>query len=123
MINILEMDKLTKCAISKEEHFSHLLSDTNFIGEKVKAVLRTQFPEWDGNGFVLNDLINKARTEAAERNISYEEIIAEKTQNVPLNKYASINDVCHAVDGLLSHFSDHMTGSNFMCDGGFLKVY
>ena len=56
------MDKTIVCAISKKEHSAHLLSDTNYIGEKIKAVLKKEYPNWDGNGFVSNDIINKART-------------------------------------------------------------
>lgn len=56
------MDKIITCAISNKELPAHLLSDTNYIGEKIKAVLKTQYPEWNGNGFVSNDIINKART-------------------------------------------------------------
>ncbi len=63
------------------------------------------------------------KNEAIEKNINFENVMMEKTSNVPLNKYASLEDICNAIDGLLNHFSDHMTGSNFMCDGGFIKVY
>ena len=55
--------------------------------------------------------------------LSYEKIMEEKTNNVTLRKYASLENVCEAVNGLLGSFSDHMTGANFLCDGGFLKVY
>jgi len=67
------MDKTIICAISKKEYSAHLLSDTNFVGEKIKAVLKKQYSDWNGSGFVFNEIINKARTEyitgliAAER--------------------------------------------------------
>ena len=47
----------------------------------------------------------------------------EETSNVPLRKYGSPGEVANAVEGLLSPFSDHMTGLNILHDGGFTKAY
>lgn len=60
---------------------------------------------------------------AAEAGMSFEERLAEETANVPLRKYGEPAEVAVAVEGLLSHFSDHMTGINIMHDGGFTRSY
>ncbi|MFO1038068.1 MAG: SDR family oxidoreductase [Geminicoccaceae bacterium] len=60
---------------------------------------------------------------AAASGMSYEERLAEETANVPLRKYARPEEVAVAVDGLLSSFSDHMTGLNILHDGGFTRAY
>lgn len=65
----------------------------------------------------------KLHDESAKRGISEEALLLEKTDNVPLGKYASLSDVANAVDGLLGAFSDHMTGANIVCDGGFIRAY
>ena len=49
--------------------------------------------------------------------------MADETSNVPLGKYGSPAEVAVAVEGLLSAFSDHMTGVNILHDGGFTKAY
>ena len=49
--------------------------------------------------------------------------LAEETSNVPLKKYGKPEEVALAVEGLLSSFSDHMTGLNIMHDGGFTRSY
>ena len=63
------------------------------------------------------------RQRAAAAGISFEQRLAEETSNVPLGKYGAPDEVAAAVDGLLSEFSDHMTGLNIMCDGGFTRAY
>lgn len=47
----------------------------------------------------------------------------EETSNIPLRKYGSPDEVAAAVEGLLSAFSDHMTGLNILHDGGFTRSY
>lgn len=54
---------------------------------------------------------------------SFEQRLAEETSNVPLRKYGRPDEVAAAVEGLLSDFSDHMTGLNVLHDGGFTKAY
>ncbi|MBX4955439.1 SDR family oxidoreductase [Rhizobium lentis] len=61
------------------------------------------------------------RAEAA--GITFEERLAEETSNIPLGKYGEPAEVAVAVEGLLSPFSDHMTGLNIMHDGGFTRSY
>jgi 3-oxoacyl-[acyl-carrier protein] reductase len=54
---------------------------------------------------------------------AFEAQLAEETSNVPLRKYGEPSEVAAAVEGLLSDFSDHMTGLNIMHDGGFTRAY
>jgi len=42
---------------------------------------------------------------------------------VPPRKYDTPQDVAGAVDGLLSEFTNHMTGHNVLHDGGFTRAY
>jgi 3-oxoacyl-[acyl-carrier protein] reductase len=67
----------------------------------------------------------KAGIERRAKNASmtYDERIAEETSNVPLRKYGTPAEVAIAVEGLLSPFSDHMTGLNILHDGGFTRAY
>lgn len=60
---------------------------------------------------------------AAAAGTSYEERLTEETLNVPLRKYATPEEVAVAIEGLLSPFSDHMTGLNILHDGGFTRAY
>lgn len=60
---------------------------------------------------------------AAGAGMSYAERHAEETSNVPLRKYGTPAEVASAVEGLLSAFSDHMSGLNVLHDGGFTRAY
>ena len=60
---------------------------------------------------------------AAGAGMTFEQRLAEETSNVPLGKYGKPEEVAAAVEGLLSDFSDHMSGVNIMCDGGFTRAY
>lgn len=55
--------------------------------------------------------------------VTFEERLREETSNIPLGKYGSPAEVAVAVDGLLSPFSDHMTGLNILHEGGFTRAY
>lgn len=60
----------------------------------------------------------------AERaGVSFEQRLAEETDNIPLKKYGTPEEVAVAVEGLLSSLSDHMTGVNLLHDGGFTRAY
>ena len=63
----------------------------------------------------------KKRAEGA--GMSYEAFLVKDTDNVPLRKYGMPEEVAGAIEGLLSPFSDHMTGTNIMHDGGFTRAY
>lgn len=60
---------------------------------------------------------------AAQNDATFEERLADETSNVPLRKYGTPEEVAVAVEGLLSPFSDHMTGLNILHDGGFTRAY
>ncbi|MNT70537.1 Diacetyl reductase [(S)-acetoin forming] [compost metagenome] len=60
---------------------------------------------------------------AAAAGMTFEQRVAEETSNIPLGKYGEPAEVAVAVEGLLSPFSDHMTGLNIMHDGGFTRSY
>jgi 3-oxoacyl-[acyl-carrier protein] reductase len=60
---------------------------------------------------------------AAAAGQSFDDRLAAETDNVPLRKYAEPSEVAAAVEGLLSPFSDHMTGLNILHDGGFTRAY
>ena len=60
---------------------------------------------------------------AAHKGVSFDVQTNEEVSNVPLRKYAEPSEVASAVEGLLSEFSDHMTGLNILCDGGFTRAY
>jgi 3-oxoacyl-[acyl-carrier protein] reductase len=74
-------------------------------------------------GTLTPDYIGKLKSRAIANNMSFEERLAEETSNIPLKKYGTPDEVAAAVEGLLSAFSDHMTGLNIMCDGGFTRSY
>ena len=60
---------------------------------------------------------------AANAGVTFEQRLADETSNIPLKKYGTPEEVAAAVEGLLSAFSDHMTGLNILHDGGFTKAY
>lgn len=60
---------------------------------------------------------------AAAAGMTIEQRLEEETSNVPLRKYGRPAEVAAAVEGLLSAFSDHMTGLNVLHDGGFTRAY
>jgi len=60
---------------------------------------------------------------AAAAGQSFDERVDAETDNVPLRKYGAPSEVAVAVEGLLSPFSDHMTGLNILHDGGFTRAY
>jgi 3-oxoacyl-[acyl-carrier protein] reductase len=55
--------------------------------------------------------------------ITLEECLASETDNVPLGKYGSPEEAANAVTTLLGPFTDHMTGTNILHDGGFTRAY
>lgn len=60
---------------------------------------------------------------ATNARVSVEQRLADETENIPLKKYGSPKEVAVAVEGLLSAFSDHLTGVNILHDGGFTRAY
>lgn len=74
-------------------------------------------------GVMTESYTNKMHAKAKHNNVSFEQQMAEETSNIPLKKYASVQDVVDAVNGLLGPLSNHMTGQNILLDGGFFKGY
>ncbi len=64
-------------------------------------------------------IVNKAHNSS----VTFEEQMASEVSNVPLRKYASTHEAAVAIEGLLSPFTDHITGMNILCDGGFTRAY
>ena len=58
---------------------------------------------------------------ARKAGTTFEQRLAEETANVPLRKFGAPDEVAAAVEGLLSPFSNHMTGLNVLHDGGFTR--
>ena len=54
---------------------------------------------------------------------TFEQRLLEETSNIPLRKYGQPEGLAVAVEGLLSEFSDDMTGLNILHDGGFTRSY
>lgn len=59
----------------------------------------------------------------AAAGVSFEQRLAQETDNVPLGKYGTPQEVAVAVETLLGPFSDHITGTNILHDGGFTRAY
>ncbi|WP_291996415.1 SDR family oxidoreductase [Candidatus Accumulibacter sp. ACC012] len=74
-------------------------------------------------GTLTPDYAASLKRRAASAGVSVEQRLADETDNIPLKKYGSPKEVAAAVEGLLSAFSDHMTGVNLLHDGGFTKAY
>ena len=74
-------------------------------------------------GVLTESFISKVKEEAKDRSLTYEDLLSEKTDNVPLKKYITPYEASVVIEGLLSNFSDHMTGVNLICDGGFTRAY
>lgn len=89
-----------------------------FYGEK-----RIHFNSLSLGGVLTEAFLEKLIQESLETGIPVNEMIADKVNNVPLKKYASLNEVSIAIETLLSNFTDHITGSNITLDGGFIKTY
>lgn len=98
-----------------------------WIGQ-VKTMALALAPDYKFNtvslGGVLTDsYIEKIRAKAESNNLTYDEQLQAETANVPLQKYASTQDVADAVIPLLGSMSNHITGQNIILDGGFIKTY
>ena len=52
-----------------------------------------------------------------------EAVIEDRVGNVPLRKYAELEDVAYNITQLLGDFANHVTGQNIVIDGGFCTAY
>lgn len=74
-------------------------------------------------GIWTDRLRKKMEQESQTTGQPISEIEKKRTENVPLKKYASLSEVCHAIEQLLSPFTSHISGQNICLDGGFTSTY
>lgn len=74
-------------------------------------------------GVMTDKYHDKLSKKATSNGRTFDEQMLKEVDNVPLRKYATTEDVANAIEGLLSDFSNHFTGHNFICDGGFTRAY
>lgn len=75
-------------------------------------------------GGILTDYMHNLIEQKAEKNgRDFESQYAESIANVPLRKYATVQEISNIIDFFLSPKSNHITGVNIACDGGFTKNY
>jgi 3-oxoacyl-[acyl-carrier protein] reductase len=74
-------------------------------------------------GVLTAAMVGRIKAKADLANISYEEQMKLETSNVPLGRYATPEMASRAISALLSDFTDHTTGNNIVCDGGFIRSY
>lgn len=76
-------------------------------------------------GQVLTEtFLNKVDQEAKNNSTTREEILAKKVANVPLKKYASVQNAVKGISFFLkSEASDSITGQNLVIDNGFARKY
>ncbi|WP_073579874.1 SDR family oxidoreductase [Vibrio quintilis] len=74
-------------------------------------------------GVMTGAYIQKMQLKAADQGISYDELMQNEVSNIPLQKYAAVEDVAEAIIALLGPLANHMTGQNMLLDGGFFKGY
>ena len=74
-------------------------------------------------GTLTPGYIEAVSRRAVANGVSFDQRLGEETSNVPLRKYGTPQEVAVAVESLLSRFSDHITGLNILCDGGFTRSY
>ena len=65
----------------------------------------------------------KIMKKAQTNNCSYDDQYKQSVSNVPLRKYAAPEEIASIIQFLLSEASNHLTGINIPCDGGFTKCY
>jgi len=74
-------------------------------------------------GILTQDFTGLIAGRAKDAGQTFEQRLTEETSNVPLRKYGRPEEVAAVVEGLLSDFSNHLTGINVLCDGGFTRAY
>lgn len=74
-------------------------------------------------GVMTEGNITRMPQKANNNGLSFEEQYAESVSNVPLRRYAQPNNIASVVEFYLSDKSNHITGTNLTCDGGFTRGY
>jgi len=84
---------------------------------------RVHFNTLSLGGVLTEKYQERLRNKAKTNNKTFDDQMDVEVSNVPLRKYAAPEEVAASIEGLLSSFSDHITGMNIMCDGGFTRSY
>ncbi|CAH0537061.1 SDR family oxidoreductase [Vibrio marisflavi] len=74
-------------------------------------------------GVMTKAYTDKLKGKAEQAGVPFEELMQDEVSNIPLKKYASVEEVADAVLSLLGPLANHMTGQNILLDGGFFKGY
>jgi len=74
-------------------------------------------------GVMTEAYTDKLKGKAEQAGVPFEELMQDEVSNIPLKKYASVEEVADAVLSLLGPLANHMTGQNILLDGGFFKGY
>ncbi|WP_341665620.1 SDR family oxidoreductase [Vibrio sp.] len=74
-------------------------------------------------GALTETYVNKMKSKAESNNLPYEQLMENEVENIPLGKYASVEDIVDSLEALLGNLTNHMTGQNILLDGGFFKGY
>ncbi len=74
-------------------------------------------------GVMTEAYIKKIESKAEMQNVSFEDMMKEEVSNIPMKKYATVDEVVSAIQSLVGPMVAHMTGQNILLDGGFLKGY
>ncbi|NOI26374.1 SDR family oxidoreductase [Vibrio mediterranei] len=74
-------------------------------------------------GVMTETYRSKLEEKAKLKKMRYHDLMEEETNNIPLRKYASVENVSEAIAAILGPLSDHMTGQNILLDGGFFRGY
>lgn len=68
----------------------------------------------------LNNIMESESQKSGE---SLAEIRLNRVKNIPLRDYAELSEVAYTVEKMLGKFTDHISGQNFVMDGGFVSAY
>ena len=108
-------------------------SQASAIRAAWRAQIKSLAHQWGHKGIHINGisfggvLTTEYKKSIQERALKHKRTFDEQmdyeTSNVPLQKYATTQEAAHIIAGLLSNISDHMTGQNIICDGGFIKSF
>ncbi len=74
-------------------------------------------------GVLTERAVSKMQEKAKINNRTFQEQYIQSVDNVPLRKYAQPEEIASVVEFFLSDKSNHVTGTNLLCDGGFTRAY
>lgn len=88
------------------------------LGEKAISVNTLSL-----GGVMTQSYTDKMHQKALSNGLDFDTHMKNEVSNIPLQKYASVDDVTDSVIALLGPLANHMTGQNILLDGGFSKAY